>query len=318
MTITMKAKRWVIALVAVSTLGALAACTSSGSGDASAAGSGGVAGGSEAGAASAPAASGDVAAKAPAVAPAPADAGVVDLTDPRSLIQTADLDVLVKHGRSVDAAADRAAAIVATAGGLVYADERTSGHDPSAQQTFKVPPDELSTVLDRLAGLGKQESRNLSTQDVTATVVDVTSRVRSAQLAIDTLNGLYQRATKLSDIIRLENELAQREANLESLQAQQRTLTAETAEATVQLSLESAPKKVVKHHHVAAGRGIGTGLSRGWHAFGTAAVWTASTVATLLPFLAVALLLGGAAVVIRRRTHTAAPVPAPSGDSPAG
>jgi hypothetical protein len=314
----MRVKRWVIGAVALAAVGALAACSAS-SGSANGASLGGPANGA---ASAAPAPSEAAAAGAGEAAPAaPLDgADSTDLGDPRALIQTAELNVVIKHGKSVNAAADKATAIAVAAGGAVYSDQRESGKDPSAELTLKVPPAALPAVLDKLATLGKQQSRQLSTRDVTATVADVSSRVISAQAAIDSLNKLYTRATKVTDIIRIEDELAQREANLESLQAQQRALTAETSLATIQLNFQSAPKKAArKHHHHHTATGFVGGLGRGWHAFGTAVVWVGTAVATMLPFLITVLLLGAGAGLAWRRTRSRRPappiVPAAPGDA---
>ena len=55
----------------------------------------------------------------------------------------------------------------------------------------------------------------------------MTSRVASAQQAIVRLRTLYGKAAKVRDVIAIEGELNSREADLESLQAQQRALAAQ-------------------------------------------------------------------------------------------
>ena len=77
-------------------------------------------------------------------------------------------------------------------------------------------------------------------QDVTGKVADVDSRVDSARESILRLRTLYADATKVSDVIAIEQELATRQAELESLEAQQRALSTQTSQATVRLSLTAA------------------------------------------------------------------------------
>jgi Domain of unknown function (DUF4349) len=240
----------------------------------------------------------------PAVPPAKLAPGTA------ALIRTAELTVEVARGVAVAAQADRAEQIAAAAGGQVFADERTAGTAPTAALTLKVPGASLVSVLGKLAGLGKEKSRRSSTQDVTTQVADVSSRVRSAQASIDRLRILFDRATRVGDVIALESELAQRESDLESLQAQQRALAAQTDLATLTLNLTSADAALAPKHH--ANAGFVGGLDRGWRAFAAAAGALAAGVGAALPFVGLALLLAAAAAVLRRRTRrSVAPVIAP-------
>lgn len=222
-----------------------------------------------------------------------------------ALIRTADLTVEIAHGSSVPAQANRAEQIATAAGGQVYADERTAGSNPTAALTLKVPGPSLVGVLDTLSALGKERSRQSSTRDVTTEVADVSSRVRSAQASIDRLRVLFGRAVKVGDVIELESELARREAELESLQAQQRTLASQTAMATVTLQLSTAPA-VADHKDRATGGFLG-GLARGWQTFRSAAGGVATGIGAAVPFLVLVLLVGAAVVVVRRRSRTGAP-----------
>jgi hypothetical protein len=220
-------------------------------------------------------------------------------------IVTAQLNVQV---RDVAAQADKARQITTTAGGRVDGDDRSLGKDPSATLILKLPPDQLADAISKLSDLGKEQSRQQSTKDVTTEVADVNSRVESAQDSIDRLNALFASATKVGDIIVIERELAQREADLESLQAQQHALQSQTSMATVTLSLTTkvVTPPVKQHKH-----GFLGGLSRGWHNFtdGVGAVPTGVGVA--VPFVVLIALLGAAALVLRRRWPRSRPAPVP-------
>ncbi|MDT4981224.1 MAG: hypothetical protein QOG07_3103 [Pseudonocardiales bacterium] len=229
-----------------------------------------------------------------------------------ALIRTADLVVEIAHGPDVAAQANRAEQIATAAGGQVFADDRTAGTKPTAALTLKVPGESLSSVLAKLAALGKEKSRQSSTKDVTTQVADVSSRVRSAQASISRLQVLFSRAVKVGDVIALENELSQREADLESLQAQQRSLESQTEMATVTLNLSTASAAAVVPKKNPDRGGFLGGLQRGWRAFTHGAGAVATGVGAALPFLALGLLILGAAVLLRRRMrHAAPPVIAP-------
>jgi hypothetical protein len=235
----------------------------------------------------------------------------------QAVIRTADLRVLVTGTSQASGAdriaqqADRAEQIAVTAGGSLDSEQRSSGSSASAWLTLKVPPAALTSVLSQLSALGRELSRRSGSQDVTAQVADVGSRVTSAQQSIERLRTLYTAATKVSDVIAVESELAQREADLESLEAQQRALTAQTSMATVTLTLTASAALPPAQQT----RGFLGGLERGWHAFTAAAVAVATGIGAALPFAAVLAALAAAAVLVRRRLRpSSARPPAPSGD----
>lgn len=222
-----------------------------------------------------------------------------------SLIRTAQLTVAV---RDVAAAADRAGAIAEAAGGSVDADHRTSGPSATATVTLRVPPAVDDRVLSSLAQLGHEDSRQLSTQDVSTDVADVASRVGSAEQTIAALRVLYARAQKVSDVIAIETQLAQREADLESLQARQRALSEQVAMATITLTLRTLPAAAAKH----AGRtGFVAGAAAGWHAFAHSVRALATAFGAVLPFAVVLLVIAAAVLVRRRRRQPANAEPAP-------
>lgn len=234
-----------------------------------------------------------------------------DLVLGSSKIRIAQLEVVVKHGESVAAKANAANAIALAAGGEVDADERTSGKFASATLVLGIPPDHLTQVLDELSKLGVEHSRQLSTEDVTSKVADVASRVNSARDAIARLRALYQHATKVGDVITIESELSGRESDLESLQAQQRSLAAQTATATVTLSLTQKVTTVAKRTTKHDRSGFLGGLQSGWDAFSRGAYALSTAVGAFLPFAVLLIVLALAGRLLWPRLRPARrPVPA--------
>jgi hypothetical protein len=294
---------------ALAAVGAVAGCSSSGSSAGSAAG--------KAPARSAPQAASAFGNANGALAPVPAqdqglhaaaggtsgggtNADTADVTS-LALIRTASLEVRIATASGVAHAADEADRIAVDAGGAVYSDDRTAGRHASADITLKVPPDSLESVINRLAALGKEIQRSSSTKDVTSQVADVASRTLSARQSLARLRALYGDATKVGQVIEIESEIATREADLESLEAQQRALASETATATINLSLTAA-KHVApppKPHH-ARGGFVG-GLTHGWDAFVTTLTALVTALGAVLPFLLLVLIAGAAAWRWRHR-----------------
>ena len=169
-----------------------------------------------------------------------------------------------------------------------------------ASLRLRVPPEALITVLGQLSRLGHEASRQVSTTDVSEKVADVDSRVASAKEAIARLRTLYAQAKKVADVIAVESELSGREADLESLEAQQRALARQTAMATITLTIQTraaAPAAPRTHHR----GGFVGGLQRGWDGFVATASWLGTAAGTVLPFAVVAALVAGAVWLLRRR-----------------
>ncbi|HEY5050798.1 MAG TPA: DUF4349 domain-containing protein [Acidothermaceae bacterium] len=251
------------------------------------------------------------AAAASSAAPAAGGAGQ-NVSQPlltgRQVIFTADITVQTKD---IKTAVGQVTQIANGRGGLVFAEQvNLASKDPtnpgaaSATVTLKVPPDTLDQgILDQIGRLGTELSRNETASDVTAQVVDVNSRVAAAQDSLTRLRQLFQHAGNVADLATVENEIAQREADLESLEAQQRTFTLQTAQATITLNLVATPKVAVlpapvKKAHVV---GFVRGLRGGWHAFTRTVSAVTTALGALLPFLGVLLVLGLVALIVRRR-----------------
>ncbi|MEU1040495.1 DUF4349 domain-containing protein [Streptomyces sp. NPDC005551] len=232
-------------------------------------------------------------------APRPADSHI---------IRTASLTVRVKD--VPDALAD-ARTTAEDAGGFV-GNETTTRDGGGRERTrviLRVPAERYEEVLDELEGAGKLLARTARAQDVTEQVVDVESRVKSQRASVTRIRELMDEATKLSDVVALEGELSSRQADLESLLAQQASLKDRTSLATITLSLSERPAKEADGKD--GDPGFLDALAGGWHAFVTTLRWIAVAFGAVLPFLAGAalLILLWVRVVRPRMSRRAAPAP---------
>jgi hypothetical protein len=218
---------------------------------------------------------------------------------PRSLIRTADVQLRV---RDVKRAAVDAEQLVVDAGGQVT-DEQLDlqATHPTASMKLQVPPGRLTATLNKLAQLGDEQSRRLGTDDVTDQVVDLNSRLATQRTSVARVRALLDRASSLTDVVRVEAELSRREADLESLQARARAVSGQVAMSEVTVQLTTGPKKVTP----ATALGFTKGLHSGWDAFMAAARVTAATVGAALPFLPLLIAAAWIALWWRRRTATA-------------
>lgn len=198
----------------------------------------------------------------------------------RAVIYTATLRVRAKD---VSDAAAGAKQMVAGVGGYVETEAAVSSPGTS-NITFKIPVDRYAATLDQLASrLGTRLSLHQQAQDVTQEVADVDSRVKSAQATLASFRKLLDRAKTVGEVLNVEQELAGREADLESLQARQKALAQQTSYGTVTLQLEATSVPAIKRQG-----GFMGGLRSGWEAFVTFLSGLTLVLGWLLPFLALA------------------------------
>ncbi|MFB8089659.1 DUF4349 domain-containing protein [Streptomyces sp. NPDC055992] len=213
------------------------------------------------------------------------------------VIRTASLSVEVKDASK---AAAHARATAQDAGGLVEKEttERVDGTRDTSHLVLRVPQDAYDEVLRDLSGAGKLVSRTSAAKDVTDQVVDTDSRIATQRASVARVRKLMERAEKLADVVTLEGELSSRQANLESLLAEQASLKDRTTLATITLDLvepETAAEAADDDP------GFTDALAGGWHAFVTMLRWLAMAVGAAAPFLAVAAVLALLWRLLRRR-----------------
>lgn len=282
---------------------------------------GGDSGGDNAGSAAQPQAVAGGAADRDQAAPekAQSGAGGADLrVDQRAIIYTGTLRVRVDD---VERAAREASTAVTAAGGFVGGDQRNSDSaDARAELVLRVPADRFTNVLEALAKLGRQERREVRTEDVTEETVDLDARIATQRARVDSARRLLARATSITDLVTLENEVGRREADLASLEAKKRRLADLTALSTVTVTFVGPEAAATEDEE---DLGFLAGLRGGWSAFLGSLRVALTVLGAVLPF-AVAIGVPVALVVALarrrgRRTPPAGPaLPGPAGPAPSG
>lgn len=251
------------------------------------------------------------------------------LPDGRQIIRTAAVTVTVEvepaegERRATDEALAAAAASAARAvralvtlpGGYVSGSD---GRGSTVTITLRIPAGSYDSVMDRLNKIGTVSDIEESTQDVTGQLVDVKSRIASQRASVDRLRALMAEAKSMQDVIAIESELSRREADLESLESQQTSLSDAVALSTISVTVDAVtktepaePEPPAEEHNA-----FMTGLIAGWHGLVTAATALSTVLGGLLPFLIPLGLIGwGLWWVVRRRRAGARQLPAPAGDA---
>jgi hypothetical protein len=254
---------------------------------------------------------------APADAPAVVDAGgreegsgtgsdvAPDPVQERALIYTGTITVQVE---SVAQAADEAIAVAVGVGGFVAGDNRTIEEDRSqATLVLRVPADQFSSTLDRLARLGTEQSRQVQAKDVTEELVDLDARIATQQASVDRVRELLARAETIAEIVSLENELTRRQAELDSLLQRRATMAGLVDLATITLILHGPSGPVEEEPET----GFVAGLRAGWHGLLVSVEILLTLLGWLLPWAVVfglpALLITLAVRRHRRRQRAVTP-----------
>ena len=213
--------------------------------------------------------------------------------------------------RDVARAAARVEGLVLAADGVVFSEQTTA--DPrrqgfgQASLSVRVPPAQFSATLDSFGALGRELDRTRSSEDVTTELADVDSRVRSQERSVARVRGLLAEARTIGEVVQIEAELARRESDLESLQAQLVRLEDVTDLATIDVTLlsRSAPRPPAPDEEEL---GFLSGLQGGWDALVGILLIGLTVLGALLPFAVVAAVLGIPAYLLlrsRKRTVTA-------------
>ncbi len=230
---------------------------------------------------------------------------LADLPGERDVIATAEMTL---RSQDVAATVDAIELIARSAGGFVSGrDVNSNPNDPKGTRAvivIRVPTTKLDAVISRAQDEGDVVRVTADEQDVTQTVVDVDSRVKSARASVDRIRSLLSEATTIGEVVRIESELSRREADLESLLAQQRSLADQTSLATLSVTV-LAPDAVEAPPEETSG--FLPGLQRGWDALVGLVVVALTTIGILLPFLVVGALVLGPVAAAWRRRHQKAP-----------
>ena len=215
--------------------------------------------------------------------------------------------------RNLDRAAQRAEDLAVEVDGVVFSEETSVEPEHrgagEARLTLRVPPTEFRSTLGALGALGKELSRSRSAEDVTTELADVDSRVRSQERSVERVRALLGEADTIGEVVQIESELARREADLESLQAQLARLRDVTDLATIDVTFV-APGAPVPDEPEEDELGFLSGLRGGWAALAEIGLVALTVLGALLPFAVAATILGlPAYAVLRSRRRPAAASP---------
>lgn len=217
----------------------------------------------------------------------------------RSVISTATMSLtsadVTKTRQDVQRVIDRVRGTIAEENSEAY-----DGKPSYLRMVVRVPAAEFDRSLVELSQVAEVTASDRSSEDVTTEVIDTDVRVRAKKASLRRVEQLLARATSLKDIAWIEQQLTDRQSELDSLQQQQRWLADQTSLSTITLDLNRRhrPAKETEEEN-----GFLDGLATGWDGLVEFTRGTAHTVGVLLPFAVPLLALAylGRVLVRRRR-----------------
>ena len=224
---------------------------------------------------------------APPAAGKEGDASTAQPTSPpldsRSLIFRAEISVRVED---VAKAADALNSLATTAGGFLASEKRSiDSRESHATISVRIPAKQYGDTLEKIAKLGRELTRGSNVEDVTEAVVDLDTRIAAQKASVDSVRRMFERAATLQEVVLLEKELSQRQAELASLEQKKRRLDDLVALSTITVTLVG-PNTVIEPETEPDPTFL-TGLKDGWNSLVKALRFASVVFGYLLPFLAI-------------------------------
>lgn len=186
-------------------------------------------------------------------------------------------------------------------GYLESSSEYTNSRDlRTASLTLRVPADSLDAFLDGTGDLGRVTSRNMSATDVTDSYQDTAARLENQKLLLSRLQALTDTAGDLSDLLALENQLADTQYNIEQLESSLASTDQQVSEATIRMTLNEEAQPDLRDESVSLSDRIAGALSIGWNAFVAFLQDCVVFLTAALPFIAIVAVIALVIALIRK------------------
>ncbi len=166
---------------------------------------------------------------------------------------------------------------------------------------IRVPSSSFAVTMLSLEKAAELRQSKITSDDVTTQVIDTDVRVRAQEGSLRRVEQLLARADSLKDIIWIESQLTNRQAELDSLKSQQAWLSDQTRDSTITIDIERKHVPEAEEPKEREETGFLVGLKGGMKALGTFASAMATIVGALLPFaIVLAIFLVPTWLVVRR------------------
>lgn len=214
------------------------------------------------------------------------------------IIKTGSLTVKVKRS-GFEQAFDRAVLLAEASGGYVAGSSSSSAarNISTAVITIRVPAAAFEKTVTELKKLGKVQSIDTQSQDVSQEFVDLDSRLRNWRSQESILLGLMEKAQSVADSIAIQNQLSQVQQQIEEITGRLNFLKNQTGLSTIQLTIAETGVVPMPQDRW----GFRTALSQAAHAFVDTLNGFVIAMGYLVPIALMAALLYALIALYRRR-----------------
>jgi hypothetical protein len=193
---------------------------------------------------------------------APADNPVGSSATATRVVRNGHLSLQVK---SVTTAVARLTSLATSAGGYVQSsDTSTDSGTPQGDITLRVPVNGFDNAVAGAQRLGRTRSLTTSATDVTGHYVDLVARETALRQTRSTYLSILSSATTIGATLSVQQRVDDVQQQLDRLEGQRKVLAAQTADATLAVSLDQGH---VVTHAASHRSGIGAAWHRSVHRF---------------------------------------------------
>jgi len=157
-------------------------------------------------------------------------------------------------------------------GGYISEENETNNGDSSRKDynlKIRVPAKNFDQFLNGVtSAAAKIESKNIRTTDVTTQYIDYTAQVANKKKLEDRYLQLLGKATKMADMLQIEDKLAEIQTEIESTQRQLNYLVKQVEYSELDITFFSKPPVQNKNNNNSFGYRLVTSLSGGWYILG--------------------------------------------------
>jgi len=182
------------------------------------------------------------------------------------IARTASLKISAKNFQSARAAVDR---IIQSFHGFAASMtiNNAIGEPQSLSAELHFPAAQCDAALAALKSLGRVEQEQQGGEEVTAQVVDLDARLKNARETETRLQDILKTRTgKVSDVLEVENQIAETRQNIEQMEGEQKTLHNRITFSAITLELQEEYQASLETNEPSAGRRIRNAVVDGFRA----------------------------------------------------
>ena len=155
--------------------------------------------------------------------------------DDAKIVRTGSLSLQVDDlATSVRAARD---AIRGLNGYVAGSSQKNDGENSIAEVTYRIPSDRWDEGLDAIRKVAKKElSEETNSLEVTGQLIDLEARIANLRASEKAFQAIAAQATKISDILEVQNQLTSVRGQIEQLDAQRTHLSDQASYGTLEVT----------------------------------------------------------------------------------